>query len=729
MKRLSPLHKLLVRTNGLLSVDRIAGFLGVTPDVVRGWLQELGLPDTDVLDFERAFPLLMRRTHDILSDGDVARLLGMSEEQCRQATMDMDFLDVKLGGKPESIPSMDVSASDIAQVAQVFREYAGPYLADHADWERPFSFLESFSDIESSAQTGVEPQDVSGIDLRMMYSYTATHGDFLLTGEDFYSEAILSRLRNRSVNAGWMPAILRDMAPSSVFPEFGKGHEIRLANLKKQVEQAAKYGIRIFLYFNEPRFMPGEFFEKYPECRGMQAHKSGYYGMCTSDERVRQWLRESTEFVFRAVPGLGGVVLITASEYETNCYSHRYEGSMTIDDGLGLIRSEPMCPKCEQRGPQVVLADTATLMNEGVQAAGSDAQVIQWFWGWDSVMGTEGIKEAIRLLPKQVAAMVDWAKHTTFEVQGKKAQIGEYTLAYVTPSEFAQELIKTAKEFGLKVYSRCALATTVEMNALPYLPVFQNVETLIRSLREWKVDGLLGCWIFGGYPGRSMEMLGYRNDEHPAQSLALKYYGEAADEALRAWECFSNGMKYFPTIVSVLYGSALNPGPGLRFPLDPEPWRYGMVAMATEQIEEMSQPLGSEAVIWGFRQVAESFSDGLAHLRTAVADSDRAEWTEENARDYRICQACMHHLVSAANYSEFILVRNKWLENPGDQSVRGRLLEIMHDELENSKAMLNLAKQDSRIGYEGAIGYFYTPMEIIEKMYDLQCGIEDVNAR
>jgi hypothetical protein len=185
-------------------------------------------------------------------------------------------------------------------------------------------------------------------------------------------------------------------------------------------------------------------------------------------------------------------------------------------------------------------------------------------------------------------------------------------------------------------------------------------------------------------------------------------------------------MAYYPTLVSILYSSAINPGPGLRFPLDPEPWRWGMVAMATENIEGMSQPFGADVTIKGFKKVAEYFAEGLVHLKKAIEQSDKDEWEYENQRDYGICEACLHHLQSAANYSEFILARNKWLENKNNTALRQAVVNILKRELDNSEAMLKIAKGDSRIGYEGSIGYFYTPVEIVEKIYDLKCSIEEL---
>ena len=220
-----------------------------------------------------------------------------------------------------------------------------------------------------------------------------------------------------------------------------------------------------------------------------------------------------------------------------------------------------------------------------------------------------------------------------------------------------------------------------------------------------------------------MEMFSLLGSANPIEALAQKYYGNGADEAMAAWQCFSDGMAFYPSSVVTLYYSALNPGPGLKLPLIPEPWRWGMVAMATERLEEASGPFGAEVMVKGFRKLSENFEAGLRHLKLAIERADRPEWQAENLRDYGICEACWRHFQSAANYSQFILNRDRWLVNPIDESARQDVVQMLKAELTNSQEMLRLAAADSRIGYEGSIGYFYTPMEIIEKIYELRSSI------
>lgn len=73
---------------------------------------------------------------------------------------------------------------------------------------------------------------------------------------DMYPDGLLQRLAEVGVDGVWLYGVLRELAPGGPrFPEFGAGHENRLANLRTLVQRAKKYGIGIYLYINEPRAM------------------------------------------------------------------------------------------------------------------------------------------------------------------------------------------------------------------------------------------------------------------------------------------------------------------------------------------------------------------------------------------------------------------------------------------------------------------------------------------
>ena len=108
--------------------------------------------------------------------------------------------------------------------------------------------------------------------------------------------------------------------PVQTFPEFGAGHERRLESLRQLVGRAKRWGIDVYLYVNEPRAMPEEFFHGRPDLKGVR--EGDHAALCTSRPEVRRWLTESLAYVFQRVPDLGGVFTITASENLTNCASH-----------------------------------------------------------------------------------------------------------------------------------------------------------------------------------------------------------------------------------------------------------------------------------------------------------------------------------------------------------------------------------------------------------------------
>src|SRR5262249_46647502 len=146
---------------------------------------------------------------------------------------------------------------------------------------------------------------------------------------------------------------------------FGEGHATRLANLRKLVERAKRFGIDVYLYINEPRAMPQEFFKSRPDMTGVRSGE--YVAMCTTSDRVRQWVSDSLAHVFREVPGLGGVFTITASENLTNCASH------------GGWRN---CRRCAKRTDSEIIAEINATIADGVHRSAPDAKVIAWDWGW-----------------------------------------------------------------------------------------------------------------------------------------------------------------------------------------------------------------------------------------------------------------------------------------------------------------------------------------------------------
>jgi len=136
----------------------------------------------------------------------------------------------------------------------------------------------------------------------------------------------------------------RDL-PSSVFPGRGAKAEQRLAKLRLTVQRCARYGIRIYVFFCEPKLfgdasyaVPAAEAANHPEL--ISCHHGDWGFFCTSTDAGRQYLHESVAQLFSAVPGLGGMIAIVHGERPTNCYSY---------DGFFAGNTCPRCSRLPSR--------------------------------------------------------------------------------------------------------------------------------------------------------------------------------------------------------------------------------------------------------------------------------------------------------------------------------------------------------------------------------------------
>src|SRR5688572_21359919 len=185
----------------------------------------------------------------------------MTPERLAFALREDDFLWVKLGRvKPKCeplryLPPDQAARRRAAEIRRVVEKDFGEEIRSAA--EPRFDFVRQLSNPLPSFSRP-KPVDDQAVSLRLTYSYVAVYGDPLSNPKlNPYPDGLLQRLSTVVVTGVWLQAVLRDLAPGgTTFPEFGAGHERRLANLRVLVERAKKYGIGVYLYMNEPRAMP-----------------------------------------------------------------------------------------------------------------------------------------------------------------------------------------------------------------------------------------------------------------------------------------------------------------------------------------------------------------------------------------------------------------------------------------------------------------------------------------
>jgi hypothetical protein len=557
---------------------------------------------------------------------------------------------------------------------------------------------------------------------RYAYSYFALYGDPLMeTDIDPFPEGFLEKVARAGMNGVWLQAVLRNMAPSKIFPEFGAGWEIRLKNLARLVERAQNYGVKIYLYLNEPRAMPAQFFAKQPGIKGTHdPEEPEYFAMCTSTSDVRAWLSNSLAHIFSEAPGLGGIFCITASENLTNCYSHG--------------RAQ-YCPRCSKRTGAEVIAEVIKTFRDGVRRSSREAEVIAWDWGWGNDWIRNGADSAglIQRLPKDVAllSVSEWGKPVNRG--GVHTKVNEYSISVVGPGPRALGNWDLARKRGLRTMAKVQWSATWEMSAVPYIPVpnliVQHCENLLRT----DLGGLMASWTVGGYPSPNFEAAQefyFSPSPSPAEALgkvARRRYGShAAPTILEAWTLFSSAFENFPFGVAI-YTIPTQHGPANPLRLHRTGYRASMMLFPYDDYKTWAGVYPVEIVEDQFAKMARGWEAGLRRFRDALPLVP-AQKQATARRDLEITETCYLHFRSVANQIRFYLLRAR-LEagTPASQrSVAAQMIKVAKDEIELARRQYAITRHNSTIGYEASNEYYYRPLDLVEKVLNCHQIIEEM---
>jgi hypothetical protein len=560
---------------------------------------------------------------------------------------------------------------------------------------------------------------------RYVYSYFALYGDPLMETEiDPFPDGFLEKLARAGVNGVWLQAVLRNLAPSKSFSGFGEGWETRVQNLNKLIERARDYGVKVYLYLNEPRSMPAEFFDRHPEIKGTHdPGESQFSAMCTSTAEVREWLAESLAHLFSKAPGLGGIFCITASENLTNCYSHGHA---------------EFCPRCAKRDGSEVIAEVIQTFREGVRRSSAQARIIAWDWGWGKDWIRNGADPAgvIARLPADVAllSVSEWGKQ--IDRGGHPVSVEEYSISVVGPGERALGNWGMARKRGLPVFAKVQWSCTWEISAVPYVPVPNLILRHCQNLLKTGINGLMASWTEGGYPSPNFEVAKECYFSPAPEStrvlsdVAARRYGcAAAPQILEAWRIFSRAFLQYPMEGGgVVYHVPVQHGPSNLLRLHPTGYKASMMLFPYDDyhgwvgsypVEEVQNQFGKMAALW---------EPGLEEFRRALKEVPVSK--QPSARkDLGIAETCYLHFKSVTNQILFCRSRVAYQEAPNNArpALAARMVKIATEEIEIAKRQYAIAREDSRIAFEASNHYYYRPLDLVEKVLNCHYVINAIH--
>jgi len=717
----------------LVPARRIAAFLGAPVAEVRAMAAELGLgsqPDNLEALRLRMRSLIIRRNWHCLPIGQVAALVDMDEAQLAMFMRYDDFLNHKVPDKPRCAPLVHASPT-LAQRRAAQRLGAQvAAMPEPAHPEQAFDFLNTLR----AGRAGVLPPPLPksqkwAVAPRIMHPFDAPHNPAAFEPENT-PVPYLRLMRDFGADSLWFGGVVFDLIELPGYPEFGQGRRLLLPKLRSLIDRADKAGIGIYLYICEPRSQPAAFFTGRPELDGAPSKSDpNIHHVCTSSPAGQALVRDSIREVCRALPGLAGLISISASEYPSNCWSH----------GGG-----DACPRCGQRRPADVLNEMLGLMRQGMDEADRNMDLIAWNWGWQWAMSNlpgeksndkmmdrrnDAREYLFKTMPRRVTPLLNFEYGTLVKRGGHEMRVWEYAMSQPCEGPLTRSQKRAIDETGRPALARIHISNSTEYLGTPYVPVMQLVAEKIMDLRDKGYKGYMGSWIFGGYPSpnafvaRELCRAGKPDPDKVLLDAAALYYGpENAETVVKAWAVFSRAFRLYPFSIAFQYSAPLHVAPAIEWPLEPSGFHSKMF-YPSDTPERYCTHFTMPVVLDTFGKIAAGWKKGLDILRQAL-DNTRPAFRAEAQRDYDNAEVFWLCCQSLAGHIQFC---QKRLEYKASAAARSELRALIEKEMDIARRYYAIARADSRVGFEASMQYFTLPHDVREKMLGLRQALDTLD--
>ena len=666
----------IFRAYEYISPLKIAKILGTTENNVRQAAQDMGLMnacDSDIW-LEKGYITIIRRLWHVLPYEQLLELLEIDSKSLAVILREEDFLDIKLGDKPvcEPVVWRALTAEEAVQTEYIKE------IVQSLDMQgaKPFEFQYDVRDMQFSGK--------QNFDMRMVYGFSGLYQKaFDVDSEEYFPDSMLEAYQKIGVNAVFTQGVLYQLTEYPFDKSLSAGYQERLDRLKYFTERCDKYGIKVFLYINEPRSMPESFFEKYPHMRGHNA-RDNKICMCTSTKEVQDYITNSVSFICKKVPNIGGFYVITRSENVTNCYSHSVQATCT-------------CPRCSKRSESDVIAEVIGCIEKGVHRVNPEIKIIAGSWNWN-----EFNLDIIKKLPDHVVLLSQSERYIPFNIGGVSGIERDYSMGIIGPGEWAKAEWKAAKERGLELAAKVQINTTWECSTVPALPVYPLIEEHIRRIKDEGVENLMLSWTLGGYPSRNI-------------MYVAKYFYEGYDKTAleeteiqkKAGAIFSEAFQEFPFDVGVLYQGPQNAGPANLLYPKPTGYTATMTCYAYDDIDSWRSIYPREVYEAQMEKLCKKWEEGLILLEQERLERDSGQTLPQSEMEIMAVAAyCLFK--SSLNQFRFYLAREK-----GDKKA---MLKQTKEELVCARQMLDMMNLNAAIGFEAANHYYYSKGCLLEKI-------------
>ncbi len=545
-------------------------------------------------------------------------------------------------------------------------------------------------------------------DIRFIYSYHALYGDPFLDGcSSSYPNELLKAYSEVGINGVWVQAVLYRMFEFPWDASISKDWEKRIVGLNDFVNRAAGYGIKVYLYINEPRSMPKSFFKVHPELLG--CYENDFGSLCTSLPEVKQYVKDGVRHVCRSVPDIGGFFTITSSENLTNCHSRK---------------ESTVCERCADIEPYKVYAEINSIIAEAAHEVNPDITVIAWNWGWDD-RNCDVEKITAALKDKDVRIMCTSEEGVSSNIGGVDTAVIDYSISLTGPGDVAKGYWKECKKRGIKTLAKVQFNNTWECSVVPYIPTFDLVFKHMEGIMQSNVDGLMLGWTLGGFPSVTLEMVSKYywketviSGDASEQDIYKEVFGRFSETVKKASKKLSAAFENYPFALRSLYLGPQQMGPANLLFEKATGLEATMTGFPYDDLENWRSIFPIETYENQFYLLSKGFREGLNLLKNCTID--KAD--EHSGRFKELIQittaiTCIYE--SCYNQIAYIRLRDSLsdlADNNRNSQISIKIRELLQYEKNIAKELFNVMIHNSTIGYEAANQYFFNKFSIMEKV-------------
>lgn len=683
----APWQTALFRNYGYVPAARLAAALQCTEKDVAREAARMGLKELscDGRWTEKGYITLIRNNWYLLDYDQMCVLLGCDERRLDFLLKEEDFLSVKLGGfKPrcEGVRYYPLGEEEKRKTARL-AEAAKDFLAGRGKY---FDFFTEFSSLPAA--------EARGEGARVVHGYLTPCGNaFAADAADYLPDALLAAYARTGVNGLWMHGVLSSLSPYPFKPALSANYRENREKLKALIRRAARFGVRIYLYFNEPRCLDIASFSDL----SLAGQRQGEYAaLCSSRGETEKYLYDAVYDLVKEIPDLGGIITITMSENLTHCNSQQTRN----------------CPRCKNIPAEELASRVNNVIARAVRESGAKTEVIANLWGWSPLMGWSEAQtlRGVDLLDKDVSVMCVSEYGLRLNKGGVEIELSEYSVADIGPSAIARAALARAAEKGHKIYAKIQANNSWECSCVPYLPVFDTVYEHLKNLSEIGVKDYMLSWTLGGYPSVTLSLVRDFAEKGENFSLPRWYaetFGKESERVRAAVKEFCAAFKAYPISLGTLYYSPKNLGAANLWSLQPEEKHSAMVGFSFDDYERWIDPYPYEVYLAQYEKLLRGWEKGLSLLESA-------ENGEETRRLARYARAAYLHFKTDALQTEFSFYKKDVKKNAE------KLLAIVGEEEEIVLSLAALQRQDPYIGFEASNHYFYTDRNLAEKYLQMR---------